>query len=184
VREEGGRIRGKGGNLADDLATMAVLVSTGKLLLGFGCFALIVLAATFATCAACVSSAIKDGRERAAEQPTNPDEVSIDVAVNAWHECTQSVLARLKAPSTAEFLDEDRAYHHVFLKKKPKPKSKKAAELAARVAREFGFTDYIVQGEVDAQNGFGAKIRSSFECAVTRTKDNRYMVMSTHVSSR
>lgn len=72
---------------------------------------------------------------------------------------------------------------HVFL---AKAKGRTAARRKAAIAADqaFGFTHLLVDGEVDAQNAFGAKLRSSFECEVTRTKDDRYMVMSARISSR
>lgn len=55
----------------------------------------------------------------------------------AVDECQQEVLAQLKAPATAEFGD------------------------AEAEETEDG---YLVTGQVDAQNGFGALIRSDFRC--------------------
>lgn len=57
--------------------------------------------------------------------------------------CHDAVLAKLKAPSTAEFT-------------------------GVRVVREDGrrLTFYTVTGQVDSENGFGAKVRSGFTCKV------------------
>lgn len=52
--------------------------------------------------------------------------------------CEEDVRARLKAPSTAEFVDDPRVVE--------------------------GADGYQVTGQVDAQNGFGAMIRNTYTC--------------------
>ncbi len=56
--------------------------------------------------------------------------------------CEQFVQRRLKAPATAEFSE-------------------------STVMRGGG--EWVVEGEVDSENGFGALIRSAFRCTVTPT---------------
>ncbi len=124
---------------------------------------------------------IKDGHEGSSFGECGKTSVEVDEAVNAWHECKQSILGQLRAPSTAEFVD-DTAHHHVFLEKKKGNPVQQAIGLVGDW--EFGFTHYIVQGEVDAQNAFAARLRSPFECSVTRTKDDRWMVMKARIFTR
>jgi hypothetical protein len=124
---------------------------------------------------------IQDGHEGSGSGDCGKTSVEVDEAVNAWHECKQSVLGQLRAPSTAEFVD-DTAYHHVFLENKKGNPVQRAIDLVGDW--EFGFTHYIVQGEVDAQNAFAARLRSPFECSVTRTKDDRWMVMKARIFKR
>jgi hypothetical protein len=64
--------------------------------------------------------------------------------VLAERACERYVAAQLKAPSTAEFTDTE------------------ATGIGAQ---------RTVSGSVDAQNGFGAMIRSSFTCDVELTQD-------------
>jgi hypothetical protein len=124
---------------------------------------------------------IREGHEGSGSGECGKTSVEVDEAVNAWHECKQSILGQLRAPSTAEFVD-DTAYHHVFLEKKKGNPVQLASGLVGDW--EFGFTHYIVQGEVDAQNAFAARLRSPFECSVTRTKDDRWMVMKARIFTR
>lgn len=56
--------------------------------------------------------------------------------------CREAVEDRLKAPSTAEFSDEE---------------SEKAAD-----------GEYTVTGAVDSQNGFGAMVRNTYECGILK----------------
>lgn len=63
-----------------------------------------------------------------------------DPATLAIHACEEAVKDRLKAPATARFLHES--------------------------ARQSG-TLYYVEGDVDAENGFGALIRGHFRCTST-----------------
>jgi hypothetical protein len=124
---------------------------------------------------------LRDGHEEGGSGECGKTSVAVDEAVNAWDICKHKVLGLLRAPSTAEFVD-DTAYHHVFLEKK----TGNQVQLAIGIVGdwEFGFTNYIVQGEVDAQNAFGAKLRSPFECSVTRTKEDRWMVMKARILTR
>jgi hypothetical protein len=63
--------------------------------------------------------------------------------------CQEAVANRLKAPATAEFSDFQQE------------------ELDGRLT--------VVRGVVDAENGFGAKIRSSFKCHVLDDKEATVM---------
>ena len=125
--------------------------------------------------------AIQNGHEGSGYGECGKTSVDFEDAVNAWHECKQSVLSQLRAPSTAEFTD-DTAGRHVFLEEKKGNPIQRAIGLVGDW--EFGFTHYIVQGEVDAQNAFGTRLRSRFECSVTRTKDDRWMVMKARILTR
>lgn len=124
---------------------------------------------------------VRNGSEEENAGECGSPAVGFEAEVNAWEACKQRVLAQLRAPSTAEFLD-DSGIHHVFREKMTGNPAQKAVSLEARW--EFGFTHYIVQGEVDAQNAFGAKLRSPFECSVTRTKEDRWMVMKARIFTR
>jgi hypothetical protein len=123
----------------------------------------------------------RDGIEKEYAGDCGSSSVDIEAQVNAWEACKQRVLSQLRAPSTAEFVD-DRAAHHVYREKLSGNAVQKAVSLEASWA--FGFTHYIVQGEVDAQNAFGAKLRSPFECSVTQTKQDRWMVMKARIFNR
>lgn len=67
-------------------------------------------------------------------------------AVEAWISCSNAVRSNLKVPSTADFVD--RAGDNTFYK---------------------GDGQFNVQMRVDAQNSFGAKLRSVFICKVLCT---------------
>ncbi len=64
-------------------------------------------------------------------------------ATGAYDVCRQFVIDRVKSPSTAEFLayGKERTQH-------------------------LGNGKYVVAAHVDAQNGFGATVRSDFTCTV------------------
>ena len=72
--------------------------------------------------------------------------------------CRDAVLRRLRAPATAEF---------------PSP-----SEMERR------FDEWIVHGEVDAQNGFGAMIRQRYECAVERRSGRRWAIKGVTLTER
>jgi hypothetical protein len=78
-------------------------------------------------------------------------------AKRAVSECQDDVLDRLKSPSTAQFseveivTDDD------------------ARELAdARPIQDEENPIFIIEGQVDAQNAFGAMVRSTFTCATQK----------------
>jgi hypothetical protein len=65
--------------------------------------------------------------------------------------CTEAVLAHLKAPATAQFPDASTATY-----KKPDPSCRQQTR---------------VMSYVDAENGFGALIRSEWGCSVSLSPD-------------
>jgi hypothetical protein len=80
-------------------------------------------------------------------QQTNKETSNSDLAFDAYVMCKQKVEERLKAPSTAEFLPH-------------------AASDIKRMAGDKRGDMYEVNSYVDAQNSFGAKIRTNFKCSV------------------
>ena len=66
-----------------------------------------------------------------------------ELTLGAWTACQQFVEARLKAPATAQFPTVDQAAVH-----------------------SFGSGRYGVESYVDAQNSFGAMLRSRYACAL------------------
>lgn len=158
--------------------------TAAKVALGIGCGLLAVIGAGFVTCAGCVAL-LSTAEQKAREHPPAEPSVSFEDQVNAWPLCKQHVLQRLRAPSTAEFLDDDRPRHHVFLKANT---SKAEKKLAAKLAAKGIHVKYLlVQGEVDSQNGFGARLRAEFECSIQRLgeSDNpTFIVTTTHIAPR
>ena len=73
--------------------------------------------------------------------------------------CRQFVLQRLKAPATADFLRSEERFGR---------------------ATDAGPEDYRVLGAVDAQNSFGAMIRSRYEC-VLRNTDGRWTLQGLEI---
>ncbi len=67
-----------------------------------------------------------------------------DLRVEAEAQCEDFVKARLKSPATAEFSDETTA---------------------------GGGARWTITGVVDAENSFGAKVRSNYVCIVTDQGD-------------
>lgn len=63
---------------------------------------------------------------------------------SAWRACVGFVTERLRAPSTAQFNPDGEA----------------------ETVRIPGTSDYSVSTWVDSQNGFGAMIRTEFDCTV------------------
>ena len=136
-----------------------------KVVLGIGCGLLLVLGGGLATCAGCVAL-FRHSAQNAPSSASTPNDssgsiqekvegpgVSFDDRFESWHLCKEQVLQRLRSPSTAEFIDDDSEHHHVFLeiiKGKTSPGV------------------FLVTGEVDSQNGFGARLRSQFECSIWR----------------
>jgi hypothetical protein len=78
--------------------------------------------------------------------PTDPMKGDHSGAAVAY--CEQAVSRRLKAPGTADYGNE-----------------------SAHRAGDGTGQEYAVSGTVDSENGFGAKLRSSFSCYVTQTPD-------------
>lgn len=72
----------------------------------------------------------------------------------AFQLCQEAVTRNLKAPSTAKFADYYDSY-----------------------AKETSRGHYHLQLKVDAQNGFGAMLRNTFDCRVTRNID-RFQITS------
>ncbi|MBA4376972.1 MAG: hypothetical protein C0401_12490 [Anaerolinea sp.] len=70
-------------------------------------------------------------------------ETSISPSESAWYACRQFVEDRLKAPKTADFERYD-----------------------ANKVTKYNKSEWIVTITVDAQNSFGAMIRSEFICSV------------------
>jgi len=70
-----------------------------------------------------------------------------------YNAAKKEVLTQLKAPSTATFPDYDTATYTQTTQDK---------------------NTWIIQSYVDAQNGFGAMIRSSFICKVQKLSGNYY----------
>jgi hypothetical protein len=79
-------------------------------------------------------------------QQTNPPRPTsrADDGFDGWSACTRAVAERLKAPSTARFHGPTASWHDQ--------------------AKGTGW----IRGQVDAQNSFGAMLRSTFECGLQR----------------
>lgn len=77
------------------------------------------------------------------------DDGSSDAGL-AKYACEQQVKENLKSPSTADFTGTDAT----------------------------GSGPFTVTGEVDSQNGFGAMVRSSFECSVRVADGNAYTTVN------
>lgn len=79
----------------------------------------------------------------------------------AWVMCQEFVKDRLKAPASAEFpwASEDRWKH-------------------------LGDGKYLVNGYVDAQNAFGAKLRTNFVCTVQWQPDGRWKLEDLQLAGR
>lgn len=79
----------------------------------------------------------------------NDDEPSVTTSQSAWYACRQFVEERLKAPKTADFetYKEYKVTH-------------------------IDYDEWKVTMTVDAENSFGAMIRSEFECQVRDEGDN------------
>jgi len=80
-------------------------------------------------------------------------------AERAWRYCQDAVRARLKAPSTARFPGREAVDGLV-------------------VKGSDGTVAYQVVSYVDAQNSFGAMIRTQFECVARKLPDGRWEVSS------
>lgn len=106
-----------------------VPLSEGAQLAGVGCFILVLLGAGY-----CFYSVASD-----APRPNDPEDRSVAIVVA----CEQRVLARLKAPSTAQF---SKGVHSM------------------QMVQSIGGGRFVVHDYVDAQNVFGAKIRTNVTC--------------------
>lgn len=78
-----------------------------------------------------------------------------DPSIGATVACEQFVKDRLKAPSTADFSDEN--------------------------AQASG-SRYIVSGKVDAENSFGAKLRNTFLCTVEQQPDKQWHLVDVQLA--
>lgn len=78
-------------------------------------------------------------------------------AADAERMCREDVAGKLKAPSTATFGDV----------------------AAAPVGDTFGGDEWTVTGWVDAQNSFGATIRSEWTCSATHRGGGRWRTLTT-----
>lgn len=78
----------------------------------------------------------------------------------AWYVCTQQITGQLKAPSTAKF-----------------PRVTDTGVIATTVDNQ----KWAITGFVDAQNGFGAMMRSAFVCEATHTSGTNWSVRATLV---
>lgn len=109
---------------------------------------------------------------KASTDTHSPSNGSADEAnpYTMWRLCKENVRARLRAPSTAEFVDDSilDMQSHVF----------------HDLRKHKTANDYLVKGEVDSQNGFGARLRSVYQCSITWTGGERYVVRFTHVFTR
>ncbi|PPE75455.1 hypothetical protein C3942_00740 [Solimonas fluminis] len=76
------------------------------------------------------------------------------LAARACSEAQRAVRARLKAPATAEFPGCVFGMHEYVIKSNPER------------------TKYFVQGFVDAENSFGAKLRNKFGVILTRNGES------------
>jgi hypothetical protein len=155
------------------------MASTGtKLFLGLGCALMLSVVFALYTCA----SFMKSAATSAASSPVETDPIGFEARTNAWFACKKAVLERLKAPGSAEFIDEDHGYKRVFLDES-KLKSRKEKK-AQESMKKLGVKRLLVQGEVDAQNSFGAKLRSSFDCSFLEMSDGRVVLTGTRIDNR
>lgn len=138
-----------------------------KIVLGIGCVMLLAIGGGLATCAGCVAL-FKQSADRSGS-PSAPRANEADPYA-MWGLCKENVKARLRAPSTAEFVDDSilDMQSHVF----------------HDLRKHKTANDYLVKGQVDSQNGFGARLRSVYECSITWTGGERYLVRFTHVFTR
>jgi hypothetical protein len=174
------------------------MASTGtKVLLGIGCGMLALVAGGIATCAGCAAMLrhAKESESTSAGTPSivsptvqqgtgEPNRIPIDEKVTLWHLCKERVLQRLRAPSTAAFVDDEALSHHIFFQD---GLSKAEKKLTARLAAKGVHVSWLlVDGEVDSQNGFGATLRSRFECQIQRFDGSppTFIVVSTHLIAR
>jgi hypothetical protein len=78
------------------------------------------------------------------ERTSPPEDPTVSQTFGAMESCQRFVLERLKAPSNAKFEDA----------------------LSEKVVTPVGGGEYVVKSFVDAQNSFGATLRSRYTCSV------------------
>lgn len=94
------------------------------------------------------------------EEPKSPAELAAEYepsAADAERMCREDVARKLKAPGTARFGDV----------------------AAAPVGDTFGGDEWTVTGWVDAENSFGATIRSEWTCQATHRGGGRWRTLTT-----
>ncbi len=100
-----------------------------------------------------------------AHEYKDTDPIGFTARTEAWELCKKDILGRLKAPASAEFVDEDHGYKRVFIEdaitKVPKGKRKKFQAVDKRLGVKAPSPRV---GSVDTQNSFGAKLRTFFDC--------------------
>lgn len=101
-------------------------------------FIFLCLLLTITTLVACGSVAKENGEEPSVT--SNPESEIEEKIALAWEEIKEEVLSQLKAPSTAKF-----------------PTVNELKDF-----REYKPGEYIVHGYVDAENSYGAMIRTDF----------------------
>lgn len=108
--------------------------------------------------------ATQPGSPSAGRSPTTGDTSARLNEIKAWLACKDGMKARLLAPATAEFPDGvlNRAW----------------------TARHRSEGLYDVSAYVDAQNGFGAKLRTNFTCQVQRVSDDSFTVVDLKTDER
>jgi len=94
-----------------------------------------------------------DGRG-STEPPLN-DWSNRDAKVEAYLICEDAIKTQLRAPSTAEF-------QSIFAGR---------FDNVVQANQRYYFESYV-----DAQNGFGAMIRTNFECSVTQTEEGLWTI--------
>ena len=77
--------------------------------------------------------------------------------VGAYHACERAVGTTLRAPSTADY--------------------------SGATGSDISNTgdNYVVRGYVDSENGFGATIRTDFDCTVRHTSDDNWDLVDLNV---
>jgi hypothetical protein len=78
--------------------------------------------------------------------------------IEAWVACKSFVEKRLKAPSTADF-----------------------ESYSQELVSEGGAGSFEVHGTVDAQNSFGAKLRSNFRCSLHSDQAGNWLLDSINI---
>lgn len=117
-----------------------------------------------------ISVIIAAGQSGATSGPKTPEQVAADLdsqrATYARIIAERSISKQLKAPSTADFSGY--------------------AETQVGKLKNGGPNDWIVIGFVDAQNGFGAKLRNEYQVKIEfeANKHDRYRVKQAELLSR
>jgi hypothetical protein len=146
-----------------------------KAFAGLGCGCLLTVLFVLYTC----GSFMRESASRSGSYK-DTDPIGFEIRTEAWELCKKDVLRRLKAPATAEFVDEDRGYKRVFIEDllaKAPPRKRKKFEA---VDKKLGVKEHLlVQGSVDAQNSFGAKLRTSFDCRLLQLNNGQVVIAET-----